>query len=333
MTTTGPVVCFGELLLRLTAPAGSMLLQDSYVNAHFAGAEANVAIALARLGHPARHVTRLPANPLGDAAIQHLRRYGVDTTGCRFADGRLGLYFLTPGASLRAAHIVYDRAGSAFAGIDADSFSWPPLLAGASRLHLSGITAALGAGPAAAASAAVAAARNAGIPVAFDGNYRASLWTGREHLAPALLRPLAAAADILFGDARDIALLLETAVADHDRAVAAAFAAFPNLAVVAGTRRTVLGSDRHRLSARLDSRAGHAETAAVEFPVVERIGGGDAFAAGVLHALAERPADLAHAAETGLALSILKHGLSGDASLTTAAELAAFRRGDRDVRR
>src|SRR5688572_2663988 len=161
----GRIVCFGELLLRLAAPGRELLFQTPRLDMHVGGAEANVAVALACLGHRTTMVSRVPDNPLGDAAVGHLRRYGVDVAGIARADGRMGLYFLAPGAGLRRSEIVYDREGSSFALANAADFDWDSLLAEADFLHLSGITAALGPQSAEAAIAAAEAARARNIQV------------------------------------------------------------------------------------------------------------------------------------------------------------------------
>jgi 2-dehydro-3-deoxygluconokinase len=204
----GRIVCFGELLLRLTAPGRELLLQTGRLDVHVGGAEANVAIGLARLGHEAAMISRVPEGALGDAAAGHLRRYGVSTAGVATGPGRMGLYFLSPGAGLRPSDIIYDREGSSFALAGPGDFDWDGLLDGADLLHLSGITPALGERSAAAAVAAAEAARARGIKVSFDGNYRAQLWERWDSDPKAVLGRLVGQADILFGNHRDISLLL-----------------------------------------------------------------------------------------------------------------------------
>jgi len=140
---TARIACFGELLLRLTAPGRELLMQSGRLDVHVGGAEANVAIGLACLGHATAMVSAVPDNPLGRGAVAALRAQGVDCAGVQTRDGRMGLYFLSPGAGLRASDIVYDRAASAFAEAPADAFDWRALLAGVERLHLSGITPAI----------------------------------------------------------------------------------------------------------------------------------------------------------------------------------------------
>lgn len=338
MIGPGSVVCFGELLLRLSPPDHALLLQASTLDAQFGGAEANVAIGLARLGRATRIASIVPDHALGGAAIDHLRRHGVDTAGVGRAPGRLGLYFLTPGASLRASSIIYDRAGSSFAEAEPAAFDWPALLDGAALLHLSGVTPALGPRSAVLALAAAEAARHAGVPVSFDGNYRASLWQMWDSDPRAILTKLVDMADIFFGNHRDIGLLLGRPFdgggpVRRREAAEAAFEAFPRLRLIASTARHVEDADRHRLSARIDTRAGAHQTEEITVPgIVDRIGGGDAFAAGVLHGLLDGGA-VETAARSGLALACLKHSLPGDASLFSQADIDAFWHGGLDVRR
>ena len=334
----GRAVAFGELLLRLAAPGRELLMQSGRLEVQVGGAEANVAVALARLGHEAAMVSRVPGNALGDAAAGHLRRYGVDTSGVATGPGRMGLYFLSPGAGLRPSDILYDREGSSFALAGPGDFDWDVLLDGADLLHLSGVTAALGPAPAEAALAAAKAARAKGITVSFDGNYRASLWDRWASDPKAILTGLVAEADILFGNHRDISLLTGRdfggdGEARRREAAEAAFAAFPGLALIASTARHVVDADTHRISARVDARDDAAQTAEVTVAgIVDRIGAGDAFAAGVLHGR-RSGLDLDGSVHAGLALTCLKHSLPGDASLFGPADIAAFLAGDYDVRR
>jgi 2-dehydro-3-deoxygluconokinase len=332
------IVCFGELLLRLSAPHHELLFQSDTLKAHFGGAEANVAVGLACLGHRTGMVSRVPAHRLGDAAIDYLRRHGVDTAGVMRGGDRLGLYFLAPGAGLRASEIVYDRTGSSLATAELGLFDWPKRLEGADRLHLSGITPALGPEPAALAVEAAKAARAAGIPVSFDGNYRARLWEAWDSDPRAILTDLVGHADILFGNHRDIALLLGRPFSGDGEerrreAAEAAFDAFPDLRLIASTARHAEAADINRLAARIDSRARGFQTEEVTLSgIVDRIGAGDAFAVGVLHAL-HSGGDEAEAARTGLALAALKHSLPGDASLFNQRDIDAFHAEGLDVRR
>lgn len=334
----GRVVAFGELLLRLTAPGRELLLQSPRLDVHAGGAEANVAVALARLGHEAAMVSRVPDNALGEAASGHLRRWGVDTAMVSTGPGRMGLYFLSPGAGVRPSDIVYDREGSAFALAEAGDFDWNAALEGADLLHVSGVTPALGQASADAALAALEAARGKGTTVSFDGNYRAQLWR-RRRLDPApILKGLVGQADILFGNHRDISLLLGREFSGEGEgrrreAAGAAFAAFPHLRLIASTARHVEDADTHRIAARIDGREGEAQTREIVVAgIVDRIGAGDAFAAGILHGMLSGM-DLDATVHAGLALACLKHSLPGDAALFTQRDIEAFLAGERDVRR
>lgn len=338
---TSRIVCFGELLLRLGAPGHERLLQSPRLEVCVGGTEANVAVSLARFGHHSVQVSVLPEGPLGEAAAAELRRYGVDTGALRTGPGRMGLYFLATGAVQRPSEVLYDRAGSAFALADPAGYDWPRLLDGARWLHLSGVSPALGARAAQATLDAARAARALGVQVSFDGNFRAKLWESWGGDAPALLRQLMAEADLLFADHRDVALVLGAsfdqtdAGARVDAAAAAAFAAFPRLQRLATTLRTQHSVDHHGLSARLLHRDGALHTAGpYDLPgIVDRIGGGDAFAAGVLHGMLSGQADN-EALAFGLAAACLKHAQPGDFHLSDAAEVTALvQQAGLDVRR
>ena len=336
--SAGQIICFGELLLRLAAPGRELLMQSGRFDVEVGGAEANVAVALACLGHASALISIVPDNALGRGAVAAVRSRGVDCSRVSFGDGRMGLYFLSPGSGMRPSEVIYDRTASAFADAPADAFDWPSLLTGAARLHVSGITAALGPNAAQAAIDAVTFARSAGIPVSFDCNYRSKLWERWTSDPRATLSTLIAAADMLFGNHRDVSLLLDKPFDGNDpdgrrRAAEAAFGTFPGLRYIASTAREVQTSDRHALSARIDTPAqGHETDAVVVDGIVDRIGAGDAFAAGILHGL-HCGQDLQGIAASGLALACLKHTLPGDASLFGRADIALFHSGARDVRR
>ena len=331
-------LAFGEIMLRLSPPGRELLLQTARLDVWVAGAEANVVTQLARLGHDVGMATVVPDNDLGRAAITTLRGHGVDTSAITLGGERMGLYFVTSGAGLRATEVIYDRAWSSFAQASVGAWDWDALLAGVDRFHLSGITPALGPVPAQSALAAVEAATQRGIPVSFDGNWRGKLWERWESNPRAILTDLVAHADLMFGNQRDIALLLDRDFSGDAQerpreAAEAAFDAFPRLQTIASTARHVEHVDLHRLSARIATRATHVQTDEVVLAgIVDRIGGGDAFAAGVLHGL-RSGGDIGDAARIGLALAALKHSLPGDASLFRQADIDAYLAGGLDVRR
>lgn len=340
---SGRIVCFGELLLRLAAPGRELLLQSPRLEVVVGGAEANVGVSLSRLGHEVAMLGTVADNALGRAALGELRRHGVDTRAMRLADGRMGLYFLATGAGHRPSEVLYDRAGSAFALASAASYDWPALLRDARWLHLSGVTPALGRATADAAADAVRSAVAQGVRVSFDGNFRPRLWAAWDGDPAAILRPLLDGAEIAFADHRDIDVVLGAdGGGDADsheqrfaRGARRAFDAFPRLQRIACTTRAQSSVDHHALGALMATRAGALHRVEPrELPgIVDRIGGGDAFAAGVLHGLASGQGDL-DSLRFGHAAGCLKHAVPGDFNLCDEADVLALVRGERlDVKR
>ncbi|WP_058833498.1 sugar kinase [Luteimonas abyssi] len=350
---TQRVLCFGELLLRLGAPGRECLLQSPALQVHVGGAEANVAVSLARFGHPSAMAGTVADNALGQAALGALRLHGVDTARLRREGGRMGLYFLATGAGHRPSEVIYDRADSAFARADAAGYDWPSLLDGVDWLHLSGVTPALGEACAHAAIEAARTARARGVEVSFDGNFRPKLWAAWDSRPGPLLHALLSEASIAFADHRDIDVVLgpepdaapddaPTGADDGGRhasrilaAASRAFAAFPHLRRIVTTLRGQRSVDAHTLGAMMVTRDGDVHRIAPHplEGIVDRIGGGDAFAAGVLHGLFEGMPD-ADALAFGHAAACLKHSVPGDFNLVDAAAVTAFVQQERlDVRR
>lgn len=337
----GRFVCFGEMLVRMTAPAGETLPSATSLDLHIGGAEANVAACISRLGGNAAMATTLPDNALGAAARDALRRHGVDTTHVRHAaHGRMGLYFLTQGAAARPAEILYDRAHSAFA-LDPAPADAGALLDGAAHLHISGITPAVSDAARAAALDLVRAAEQRAVTVSFDGNYRARLWEAWGGDGPAALRAIFAHVDLAFIDARDIALILGRALdgSTHDarteNACKAMFDAFPKLARIVFTERQTPAPDHHVLAGRLHAR-GRAPLSTEPLDlrgVVDRIGGGDAFAGGFLFAQSVGMED-ADALRFALHTGALKHAQRGDMPFASRRDVElALTEHSSDVRR
>jgi 2-dehydro-3-deoxygluconokinase len=334
------ILCFGEMLLRLTPPTGELLMQSPGLTVRPGGAETNVAVSLARFGADAAIATILPDNALGHAARDEARKHGVDTSRVRFLPGRMGLYFLTPGAVRRPSEVLYDRAGSAFVRHVEAAFHWPAMLKGVEWLHLSGVTPATGPGGAAAALAAVDAAVASGVKVSFDGNFRGKMWAAWDGDPATVLGQLMAGADLAFADDRDFALILgrpfdDTDPAERRRAAAqVAFETWPRLQRICCTLRINDSVADQTLSAVMITRDGehHAPPLALS-GVVDRVGGGDAFAAGVLHGVAKGLAD-DDALAFGLAAAGLKHSIQGDFNLFDEARVrAAMTPDDFDIKR
>jgi 2-dehydro-3-deoxygluconokinase len=324
------VVCFGEVLLRLSAPGKELILQSPRFDAHVGGAEANVAVSLTKLGHRAAVVSALPDSTLGRACADELRRHGVGTEAIAFRPGRMGVYFLTHGAGHRPAEVLYDRSQSAFATAPRETYRWNDVLAGAAWLHVSGITPAVSASAAAAALDAMTSARTAGVGVSFDCNFRARLWAERAAEAPALLRTLCEHADIIFGDDRDIAFMLGGKAIEgssetrKQRAAQAAFASFRHLRLMAFTERTRHSVDVQQITGMLHGPTEAWSSRAYPlYGIVDRIGAGDAFAAGVLHGLIAG-FDPQKCVDFGTAAACLKHSIPGDFNLVGAADVEAL---------
>jgi 2-dehydro-3-deoxygluconokinase len=321
------VVCFGELLLRLNAPGRELLLQSPGLTVFVGGAEANVAVSLAQFGHAASVASVVPDSVLGAACVNELRKFGVRTDHIRVVPGRLGIYFMTSGAGHRPSEIVYDRAGSAFALNAGDVIDWNQALSGASWLHLSGITPALGAHCADTTLRAASKARERGLSVSFDCNYRAKLWEAWRGDAPRILREVADQADLVFADERAIALILGLTLPDlppadrFQHAANRAFDAFPRLQRLTTTMRVEHSVDHHELSAQQVTRQGFTVSRTYSLDaIVDRIGTGDAFAAGILHGCLKGMDDQA-TLDFALAAACLKHSIVGDFNRVSVAQI------------
>jgi 2-dehydro-3-deoxygluconokinase len=322
------VVTFGEVLLRLSPDRPQeRLFQSPALRTYFGGAEANVAAGLAALGVPADHVTRLPDNPLGDAALAALRAAGVGTAHVARGGARMGIYFVEGGADLRPLRTVYDRAGSAFAEVGPADLDWDAALRGAGWFHVTGINPALGDGPLRAMAAGLDAARAHGVPVSVDLNWRPLLWQGRDP-RPAL-EPVAARADLLVANPGAVEVMLgiatagaipepPDALAETARRVHERF----GCREVALTQRETVSASEHAWRAHLWAAAdGVLHSApAYRVRVVDRVGGGDSFVAALLYArfAGRAPAD---AVRFATAASALKLTIPGDQNRVTAAEV------------
>jgi len=320
----GRVVTFGEMLLRLSPPGEERLFESPELRTFFGGAEANVAVALTHLGFVAEYVTRLPEGSLGDAALDALRREGVRTDSIVRAGGgsRLGLYFVEPGADLRAMRVMYDRAGSAFAQITPDEIDWTRVLADASWFHATGITPALGDGPAAALSHAIATARSAHVPVSLDLNYREALWRSRLGGGDPreVMEPLARQADVLIGNRDAVRALL--GVESEGDPLGPRLAERYGGRTVLITQRDILGPREHAWSATLYDAATRAIARSRRHvvQVVDRVGGGDSCAAGLIAALLGGQAP-AEALEFAVAAGALKLTVAGDFGRATREDV------------
>lgn len=325
--TSQRIACFGEILIRLSTPDHLLLDQATQLDVYVGGAEANVAVALARTGHAASMISVLADNALGRRAHSELQKHGIDTSRVLTCPGRMGLYFLQTGVGRRSAQVTYDRAGSAFAESAATQLPPETTLHTYDWLHTSGVTAALSGKLATLTQSYLQTARSRGIKTSFDCNYRARLWQTWNGDAGRVLNQCASHANVLFADARSLALILgneapgNTPASAFDDLSAAALAKFPALEYIVCTQRTEHSVSHHALGARLRSHRQLLELPAVDIEtIVDRIGTGDAFAAGFLHALLNG-ADERAALEFALAAGCIKHTIVGDFNLASVEEI------------
>lgn len=325
------VVTFGEIMLRLSTPGHARVIQSGSFDATYGGGEANVAISLAQFGLPAAHVTRFPENELGKAATALLQRWGVDTRHIVYGGERLGIYFLETGASVRPSKVIYDRAHSAFAQLEPDTIDWDEVFKGVRWFHWTGITPAISAGAAACCKRAIGVASEKGIIVSADINYRKNLWQWGKSVQQ-VMPDLIAGCDLLVagkGDAKDILDIHPRAGEEADVSVAQQIMErFPKVKKIVNTSRGSLSASHNTLSGSLydGQQMLHTQTYDIN-PIVDRIGGGDAFIAGLIRGLLIYQDDQ-KALDFGVAASVLKHSIEGDANLATVEEVEALMGGN-----
>ncbi len=326
------VVCFGEIMLRLSPPGHQRFIQARSFDAIYGGGEANVAVSLANYGISVRYVTRLPENELGDACVNFLRQYGIETDHILRGGERLGIYFLEHGAVQRPSKVIYDRAHSAFATIQEGAVDWDAAFDKAEWFHWTGITPAIGEGPARACLEGIRKAKKKGITVSCDLNFRKKLWKWGKS-AGEVMEEMVRFCDYAVGNEEDAEKVFgikapggdwEKGKVDkeHYRAVAEALMErFPNLKGVAITLRGSISASHNTWSG-LFYANGKLYSAPVYdiLPIVDRVGGGDAFAGGLIYSLLTTPDDPQRAINFAVAASCLKHTIPGDFNLLTVAE-------------
>jgi 2-dehydro-3-deoxygluconokinase len=331
-------VCFGEIMLRLSPPGFERLFQSPALQATFGGGEANVAVSLAQFGCDSWYVTRVPANPIGDAAVRTLRAEGVNVEHVLRGGSRLGLYFAETGASQRASTVIYDRARSAISELSPGSVPWHDVFDGAAWFHWTGITPALSPSAAECTREALQAARRAGVRVSVDLNYRRKLWSERD--AQQTMRPLMSLVDLVIANEEDLQAVLGIDVAYADvataslsvdgyRAAARRVADDFGVKQVAVTLRESLSASDNAWSAVLfdtESAAFH-QSQKYAVRLVDRIGGGDSFAAGLIFRLV-MGADGESALRFAVAASALKQTIPGDFNRVSVDEVERLVTGD-----
>ena len=334
-----PVVTFGEIMLRLAPPGFERLLQSPQFVATFGGGEANVAVAVSALGLPAAYVTVLPdAHPIADAAIGELRRFGVDTSRIVRGKGRMGVYYLEAGANQRASKVVYDRANSAIALAKPGDIDWDRALDGAGWFHITGITPAISASAAELSLESMRKAREKGLTVSCDLNYRKNLWKYGKSAAE-VMRELVQYVDIAIANEEDVqmALGIEAGVdvhsgeldrAQYEKLTAQVLDAYPSMKAIAITLRESRSASHNGWAACMNDRTSFMVSRHYEIThIVDRVGGGDSFAGGLIYGLLTLPSNQ-EALEFAVAASCLKHSFMGDFYRATVGEVNALLKGD-----
>jgi 2-dehydro-3-deoxygluconokinase len=330
------VVTFGEIMLRLAPPGYTRFIQAEQFNATFGGGEANVAASLANFGVETDFVTKLPKNELGQAAINSLRRFVVGTGKIARGGSRIGIYFLEKGASQRPSKVIYDRAGSAIATADASDFDWDKILEGAEWFHFTGITPALGKNVAAICEKALICAKQKGITVSCDLNYRKNLWTREQ--ARATMTELMKYVDVCISNEEDASDVFGIVASDTDiiggklshegyKSVAKQLMDKFGFKKVAITLRGSISASENNWAGMLYDGNDYYFSRNYLIKIVDRVGGGDSFGAGLIYSLLNG-FDMQKAIEFAVAASCLKHTIEGDFNMVSVEEVNRLAGGD-----
>jgi 2-dehydro-3-deoxygluconokinase len=330
------VVTLGEIMMRLSTAGYERFVQSDSFDVTYGGGEANVAAAICNYGLEGRFVTKVPDNALGQAAINHLRRYGVDTQHIARGGSRLGIYFLETGASMRASQVIYDRAGASIADAELKDFNFDKILEGADWFHTTGITPALSDKCAAIAEAALKAAKAKGITTSIDLNYRKKLWSKEK--AREIMTKLCQYVDVCIGNEEDADTTLGFKAKGTDitkgelnlegykdvfRQMKEKF----NFKYIASTLRESHSASDNGWSALVYDGTDFYHTRQYEVRIVDRVGSGDSFASGFIYGLVSGK-EMKEAAEFGVAASALKHTIPGDLNHATVKEVMDLVQGD-----
>ncbi len=332
------VVTMGEIMLRLSTPGYEKFIQADQFDVCYGGGEANVAVSLANYGHDAEFVTAVPNNPIGECAVAALRKMNVETKHIDRGGERLGIYFLETGASMRASNVVYDRAHSSISTAKPEDFDFDAIFEGADWFHFTGITPAISDGAAALTEAALKAAKKKGITVSVDLNFRKKLWSSEK--AQKIMTNLMQYVDVCIGNEEDAEKVLgfkpgntdvtsgELELAGYKDIFEQMVAKFNFKYVISSLRESYSASDNGWSACIYDRNSKefyHSRKYNVR--IVDRVGGGDSFAGGVICGLLDGK-DFKSALEFGVAASALKHTIPGDFNLVSRADVDALVGGD-----
>ena len=334
------VVTFGEIMLRLSPPGTLRFNQARSFDVIYGGGESNVAVSLAIFGLDAQYVTRLPDNDIGDSCRNYLRQFGVGTDHIVRGGDRLGIYFLENGAVHRGSKVIYDRAGSSLATIQPGMVNWEAAFDNADWFHWTGITPAISEGAAAACMEGIRAARAAGLKISCDLNYRSKLWKwGKD--AGDVMQDLVSMCDVAIGNEEDADKVFDIHAPDTDVTSGKLDAKkcrtvchqlnerFPRLKQIAITLRGSISASRNTWSGVLWDQGDLYFGPTYDIvPIVDRVGGGDSFMAGLIYGLVNYPENNQQALDFAIAASALKHTIFGDFNLVTVGEVEKIMAGD-----
>ena len=334
------IVTFGEIMLRLAPNGYNRFFQDDQLQATFGGGEANVAVSCANYGHEACFVTKLPTHEIGQAAVNALRRYGVDTRFIARGGNRVGIYYCETGASMRPSKVIYDRAGSAIAEADPADFDFDAIMEGADWFHWSGITPAISDKAAELTRLACEAAKRHGVTVSVDLNFRKKLWTSEK--AQSVMRPLMKYVDVCIGNEEDAELCLgfkpDADVEGGDtnaegyKGIFRAMAKEFGFKYVVSTLRESFSASHNGWKAMIFNGSEFYESKRYDInPIIDRVGGGDSFSGGLIHGMLTMGTQ-GEALEFAVAASALKQTIPGDFNLVSAAEVEALAGGNANGR-
>lgn len=330
------VITFGEIMLRLAPPGYLRFEQASSFEAVYGGGEANVAVSLANFGMDAAFVTKVPDNPIGQSATNEMRRYGVDTQYMVKGGSRLGIYFLEKGASQRPSKVVYDRANSSIAGAKKGDFDWAKIFAGATWFHFTGITPALSDSAAECMLEACQAAKAAGLTVSCDLNFRKNLWTSEK--AGQVMSQYMPYVDVAIANEEDAEKVfgikaphtdIEGGQLSHEgyKKVAADLKERFGFKAVAITLRGSISASDNNWAAMLYKDGEYHFSRSYPIHIVDRVGGGDSFAGGLIYAMMNGYSDK-DCLEFAVAASCLKHSIEGDHNHVSVSEVKTLMAGD-----
>ncbi|RGZ00670.1 sugar kinase [Clostridium sp. AM58-1XD] len=333
------IVTMGEIMMRLSTPNHERFIQADEFEVNYGGGEANVAVSLANYGHETDYVTAVPGNPIGECAVAALRKYHVGTSHIARWGERLGIYFLESGTAMRPSNVIYDRAGSSISEAPAELFDFDQIFEGADWFHFTGITPALGERAAELTKKALQAAKAHQVTVSVDLNYRKKLWSPKE--AQNVMTDLMQYVDVCIGNEEDAEKVLGFTPEGSDAAAARLeldgyHTMFERMKerfgfryVVSSLRESYSASHNGWSACILDGKTGdfYYSTKYTIHPIVDRVGGGDAFAAGIISGLAEGM-DIRGTLEFAVAASALKHTIHGDFNLVSREEVEKLAGGD-----